>query len=126
MAAYLEDGGQHDALGAKGVEGGVAGCREPAGDGPGGAGEVVDRQRQGLRCVHATIHDCHPPPGAAGIKPPVHARQAVDGGGGPQEGHGANRALAVTSGVARCGAGCPSGAPHTSDGGRRPALDGTE
>ena len=47
MAAHLEHGGQHGAHGGEGAEGGVARCREPAGDGPGCIGETDDMQRQG-------------------------------------------------------------------------------
>ena len=50
--------------------------------------------------------------------------QAVGGGSGPQQGHGAHRASAFPGGAARSGAGCPAGAPHTLGRGGRPAQRG--
>ena len=82
-AAHLGHGGQSGAHGAKGAEGSVAGCREPAGDGPGGTGEAAGRQLHGLWRVRPHIHRRCPSPGAEAGQLPVHVGQAVNSGGGP-------------------------------------------
>ena len=107
MAAHVGHGGQDGAHATQGPKGGMARCRERAGDGPGGAGEAAGRQQQGLWHVRPHVHHWYPSPGAEAGQPRVHVGQAVGGGAGPQQGYGAHRASAVANGVARRGAGCP-------------------
>ena len=124
MATHMGHGSPDDAHGAQGSKGGVAGRGASAGDGQGGTGAAASRQRQGLWRVRPHVHRRHPSSGAKTGQPPVRARQAVGGGGGPQQGHGAHRASAVPGGAVCSGAGCPAGAPHTLGRGGRPARRG--
>ena len=73
----------------------MAGCIAPAGRGPGGTGAAASRQHQRLWRVRPHVRRRYPPQGAEAGQPPVRAGQAVGGGGGPQQGHGAHGASAA-------------------------------
>ena len=124
VATHLGQGGPDDAHGTQGPEGGVAGCGASAGDGPGGTAAAACRLQQGLWRVRPRVHCRYPSPCARTGQHPVRTGQAVGGGSGPQQGHGAHRASAIPGGAARSGTGCPAGAPHTLGRGGRPAQRG--
>ena len=87
-------------------------------------GAAASWQHQGLWRVRPHVRRRYPPQGAEAGQPPVRAGQAVGGGGGPQQGHGAHCAPAVPGGAACSGVGCPAGAPHALGPGGRPAQRG--
>ena len=93
-------GGHHAAHGAGGTEVGVAGCGEPADGGQGSAGAIAGRHQQGLRRMCVVVRRMYPPPGAKAGQPSFHARQAVGGGDGPQQGQRAGRAPTLARGIA--------------------------
>ena len=107
MATHVAHGGRNTAHGTGATEVGLAGCGGPTAGEHGGTGATAGKQQHRLRRVCAAFRRWYPPLGAEAAQLSINGGQALGGGNGPQQGHGADHAFALTRGVAGGGIACP-------------------